>query len=501
MDEDPAAAYARQVQAQIGQYVDRPIHTTPPAADWLNQRFLTPRLEHLFGVTDIESLYGVELARAAERCGVAEAVSLGAGDATLEIGIARAMQRLGLAPVRITCLELSPVLIERGRAAIAAAGLEGRITMAEADLNRALDRPGPVAAFMAHMSLHHIVGLETLFDSVRDTLHPEGAIVTIDMIGRNGHMRWPETLALLRELWPLLPARLKHDHAFGRPDPWFEDWDCSIEGFEGIRAQDIMDVLGARFAFERCHFWGGLTEMMVSPRFGANFDLALPADRLLLDALQQVEDRLIAGGRIFPTLFAAVLRRPGAIATAPICYAGRHPQRMRRPVDLPPPAQLPSLAEAGFENPYPPMNPPLEQGVARGARIGFGTGQPGLGLLRWGWASPEPPLVWALGLASGLGFAFEAGAPRTLTLETIGFVPGRFAQQQTTVTLNGVTLGQITHRQTGEALTSRFTVPAGAARQGPQRLELHTPTPRRPDLDSGEDQRPLSVALVAMTLT
>ena len=69
------------------------------------------------------------------------------------------------------------------------------------DLNRELPLSHPVGAFMAHHSLHHIVALETLFGQIVERLEPEGAFITMDLIGRNGHMRWPETLAIVRHIW------------------------------------------------------------------------------------------------------------------------------------------------------------------------------------------------------------------------------------------------------------------------------------------------------------
>ena len=126
------------------------------------------------------------------------------------------------------------------------------------DLNQPMPVTQVVAAFMAHHSLHHLIELEASFDQVVGWLHPEGAFVTMDLIGRNGHMRWPETLTVIRQIWQLLPDRLKWDHMFGRLDRWYENWDCSIEGFEGIRARDILSALiGGQFKFERFFATGG----------------------------------------------------------------------------------------------------------------------------------------------------------------------------------------------------------------------------------------------------
>jgi trans-aconitate methyltransferase len=54
---------------------------------------------------------------------------------------------------------------------------------------------------MANHSLHHIVELEKTFDTIFDCLNENGIFATCDMIGRNGHMRWPETEA--RSILPI----------------------------------------------------------------------------------------------------------------------------------------------------------------------------------------------------------------------------------------------------------------------------------------------------------
>ena len=54
---------------------------------------------------------------------------------------------------------------------------------------------------MANHSLHHVLALEHLFAQVSATLREDGVFVVNDMIGRNGHQRWPEALDLLQRIW------------------------------------------------------------------------------------------------------------------------------------------------------------------------------------------------------------------------------------------------------------------------------------------------------------
>ena len=216
--------YQRQVEAQIAQYADADdIHQNAPAALWMGDRFLVPKLRQVFGSNTVAGCYATCLSRAVERAGAAEVVSLGSGDCSLEIKVAQAVRERGGSPFRISCLELSPILIERARRAIWKAGVDDMVHVLPADLNRDLPLAQPVGAFMAHHSLHHIVALETLFGQIVEWLDPEGAFITMDVIGRNGHMRWPETLAIVRQIWPQLPDRLKWDHMFGGLDRWYRE--------------------------------------------------------------------------------------------------------------------------------------------------------------------------------------------------------------------------------------------------------------------------------------
>ena len=130
------------------------------------------------------------------------------------------------------------------------------VRVVQQDLNTPVSIDGVLAGFMAHHSLHHVVDLESLFDTVFRHLHDRGSFVVADVIGRNGHSRWPETLALVREIWTKLPERLKFDQVYGRTDCWFENRDCSIEGFEGIRAAGYPSIASGALQLQEIHRLG-----------------------------------------------------------------------------------------------------------------------------------------------------------------------------------------------------------------------------------------------------
>jgi hypothetical protein len=88
-----------------------------------------------------------------------------------------------------------------------------------------------------------VLGLEHLFDAIQGALEQEGVFLATDIIGRNGHMRWPETLEIIQGIRKLIPDHYKTNHQLKRVEKEYDDWDCYKTSFEGIRAQDILPLL------------------------------------------------------------------------------------------------------------------------------------------------------------------------------------------------------------------------------------------------------------------
>ena len=494
--------YHRQIEAQIAQYADiGDMHEGSPAAHWMREQFLAGRLREVFGVDNVIGIYATYLAEAARRCDIAEIVSLGSGYGTLEIEIMKWARDHRLAPFRIRCLELSPGLVDRTRDAVRMAGLDQFVRVEIADLNQPMPVTQVVAAFMAHHSLHHLIELEALFDQVVGWLHPEGAFVTMDVIGRNGHMRWPETLAVIRQIWPLLPDRLKWDHMFGTLDRWYENWDCSIEGFEGIRAQDILPALiGGRFKFERFFATGGLTDVFYDRRFGGNFDLGNPLDVQFLEQIQSLEDRLIAAGRIKPVFLYAVMRSPRSRTSPPqpIVFQGMTPKNALRPVDQTDFGESPLLQNMGFTSPFPVPSPPAPPVIHRNNPVSFGRAGYGRSLTRWGWGDQEDDFIWSLGIESALEFAVAELAVEC-ELRFIAYSPPSNRRNRLRIILNGVEQLRVHLSQVGSnGSLVRFREPLDAGATAI--LEFALDRPRRPDVDGGVDKRPIGIALISLTI-
>lgn len=320
-----ASEYAAKLRQQIDQYREvENIHDLPQIFHYWAGRYLAPPLTDLFGTADPVQIFANTFAECAAGEQSAVFLSIGSGDCSIEVDIAQRLKRAGL-DVVIECTELSDVLLERGLKAASDAGVGDRLLFTEVDINQW--RPTrQYTAVMAHHSLHHIVELEHVFDQVQTALIPGGRFVISDMIGRNGHMRWPEALNLVEAIWSTLPDSRKYNQQLKRLEQAFVNWDCSGEGFEGVRAQDILQLLVERFDFCRFMAFGNLTDVFVDRSFGHNYDADSAADREFIDRLHAANELLIDLGVLKPTMVIATMTRQGDCEQDPACYRGWQPR-------------------------------------------------------------------------------------------------------------------------------------------------------------------------------
>lgn len=262
-------------------------------------------MQDVFGVSDVTKFYVDAFVAAGSSAGPMPCyLSLGCGTGEIEIAIAAALVANGVPRFRFVCVDLSDVLLDRFRAAIPAE-LADHFDLVQGDLN-ALAFEAQFDAVMANHSLHHMVHLEGIFASVKAKLTDSGVFATSDMIGRNGHMRWPETRLLVDFFWPFMTERQRRNVLLQRAEPRFIDHDCSDVGFEGVRAQDILPLI----LRQGLHPWkflgfGGGIDVFVDRCFGGNFDPANPDDVFLLNRIGLLNDLLLDAGLIKPTMMLA----------------------------------------------------------------------------------------------------------------------------------------------------------------------------------------------------
>jgi SAM-dependent methyltransferase len=280
----------------------------PPIYLYWNERFLVPMFRQ-FGFESVEDFYFQELVRALRgRAAPAQRVlSVGSGNGEFEVLLARRLVDAGLRDFRIDCMDINDRMQQRARSLAAAAQVGPHIAPLKADFNDWRPAAPGYAVVLANQSLHHVVNLEGLYESIRAALLPDGVFLVADMIGRNGHMRWPEALAIVDEYWQELPAAYRHDHLLGTTQEHYVNFDCSKAGFEGIRAQDVLPLLIGRFHFRLFVPFGNVIDPFVDRGIGPNFDPARPWDREFIDRVHARDVREMLAGTIKPTHMMAVL--------------------------------------------------------------------------------------------------------------------------------------------------------------------------------------------------
>lgn len=303
------AAYQAQIAAEQRTFAQNlNVHDLPEIFHYWSHNQIRPKLEQ-FGFSHPDAFFIHYLARAyrAAGSGTRRFVSIGAGNCDTEVRIAQALKAQGMEQFTLECLELNPAMLARGRALALEQGVAAQMRFTEADFNR-WQPSAHYDGVIANQSLHHVLDLEALFAAVKGALKaPHGRLITSDMIGRNGHMRWPEALAVVNAFWAELPQAYRYNVQLARHEKTYLDSDCSVEGFEGIRAQDILPLLLKTFDFELFIGFGNVIDAFVGRSFGHHFRALSEWDRSFVDRVHARDEELIQSGAIKPVHMLAVV--------------------------------------------------------------------------------------------------------------------------------------------------------------------------------------------------
>jgi 2-polyprenyl-3-methyl-5-hydroxy-6-metoxy-1,4-benzoquinol methylase len=326
--------YDVKVQQQIDQYVTEAIHDLPEIFHVWSHHFIRPGFLEVFGVESVNDFYFEACREASDDFSRPfRILSVGCGDGTVETELANALRSRVSADFRLDGADLSPVLIDRFRETVRENHLSDWVFPKVEDLN--LVAAGEqYEVVMANHSLHHIMDLEKIFEFIWRALTPGGIFATSDMIGRNGHMRWPETEAVLQAIWPLLSEKQRFNHQLLKSHlERFEDFDCSHEGFEGIRAQDILYLILNRFSPYKFFGYGGFVEVLVDRGFGHGFDAKDERDQAFITAFAKINEMMLDGGMIKPTIMTAYFTKD---ERSEVSYHGRTARKsLRLPFETP----------------------------------------------------------------------------------------------------------------------------------------------------------------------
>jgi len=300
--------YTARVQQELLNYnnVDN-IHELPKCFHYITNKYLCPIIKEITGFSDFKEFFASEIDVYANQSeDIVRIASIGSGNSEEEIDLYRRLKTNK--KVVFDCYELNPTLIAKGREKAEFLGIEMRFF--QQDFNE-IEFQADYDIFFASHSLHHVVNLEGLFDAVHNAGKTGYFFLINDMIGRNGHMSWPKAQSFLESLWLTLPERLKWNAYFKRFDINIPNFDCSQEGFEGIRAQDILPLLIEKFEFEFFIPFFSYIGRIIDRAYGHNYIVDLNKvdnDCLLLDHMWYMDELLLNKKYLAPTqMFAKVV--------------------------------------------------------------------------------------------------------------------------------------------------------------------------------------------------
>jgi 2-polyprenyl-3-methyl-5-hydroxy-6-metoxy-1,4-benzoquinol methylase len=306
---EPLRAIAEQVVFRA-----RPEHqadTLPPIFHYWSQRHLEPRAQRA-GISSAEDLYLSEIRRAATTTRATLAIlSVGSGACDMEIALAARLKQEDIS-AHLTCIDFNADLLRHASKQAAERGLSDALSFVELDCNRHPQFPAS-DVIIVNQFFHHVENLEDFCAGLRRALSADGRLVTSDIIGRNGHMLWPDVEAAVLRFWMELPDAQRMDRYFGKIQRKYRPMDHSAYSNEGIRAQDVVACLADAFDFELFFTFGGSIMPFVERRIGFNFDPDVAADRLFIDRVDAEDTAALNAGNYPPSNMIATLRHKGRV--------------------------------------------------------------------------------------------------------------------------------------------------------------------------------------------
>ena len=303
-----SAAYQAKLKNELARYKNKiNIHDLPAIHHYWSKRYLSIYIKTL-GYKSISDIYFQHCRQALLNKPRANFCSIGAGNCELEINLVKQLTKAGFSNFSFKCIDVNQNMLDRGIKKAAELGIEKQIQFQATDLNSWCDRH-QYDVILAVQCLHHFVELENIFQRIHDNLEHDGYFITHDMIGRNGHQRWRETLKIVEYFWQQLPEKYKFNHRRQQIEASYVNRDFSQHNFEGIRAQDILPLLTKTFNFKLFVFWGGIIDPFISRAFGHNYDPKIAEDKAIIDKIQRVNEELLIAKAIKPTQAIATMQK------------------------------------------------------------------------------------------------------------------------------------------------------------------------------------------------
>lgn len=327
-------AYQRRLSNELKTFEnDEDVHDLPEIFHYWSNKYLRPKLEQ-YGIKHPEHFFfKYSDRRIGELERPARLLSIGAGNCDMEARLAASLKNAGHHSFTIECTDINQTMLDRGAAHADELGVSEHLKLSICDFN-SWQPDSKYDVIIANQCLHHVVELEHLFTAIHEAMNSESLFLTSDMIGRNGHQRWPEALELVQEFWKELPQDYRRNRLLKRHEEHYVNHDCSSEGFEGIRAQDILPLLVERFKFELFLPFANVINVFIDRPFGGNFNAAADWDRGFIDRVHSADEEAMLAGKLKPTQMLAVLRTEDFAASPGLWDQRMSPEQSVRPPSL-----------------------------------------------------------------------------------------------------------------------------------------------------------------------
>ncbi|SHJ73782.1 Cyclopropane fatty-acyl-phospholipid synthase [Roseomonas rosea] len=225
---------------------------------------------------------------------IPRALSLGCGFGGLERDLAaRGMLR------EIDAYDLAEGAIAEARRLAEEAGF-GWLRYHVGDLETQDFPEGSYDVVFAHQSVHHIERLDEIFAAIRRALRPGGIFHLNEYVGPN-RFQWTDTqIDLVNELLDSLPPRLRRTPSGQKPPQARDTIEnmIAVDPTEAIRSAEIREVLARHFEIVEERPYGGTLLHLALGNIAQNFREDSPEDMAHLRRFFELEDRMMAEGRI-----------------------------------------------------------------------------------------------------------------------------------------------------------------------------------------------------------
>ncbi|WP_223786961.1 class I SAM-dependent methyltransferase [Marinicella meishanensis] len=308
---EPDPGYEEKIANEIEFYAEcENVHDLPDIFHYWSNKYLLP-MQQRFGFNSPDDFFRTQVQShcAANNNATHHIVSIGSGNGELEVSVAEYLLDNDINNFSIECVDINPHMLERTQQLAAEKGVAEHILVQVSDFNQWQGKRNHYDIVMANQSLHHVMNLEGLFAAIKKSMKQTAIFITSDMIGRNGHQRWPEALDLLQPFWSELPDQYRFNQLLKRHEESYINHDCSDTGFEGIRAQDILPLLVKDFQFELFIPFANIIMVFIDRPFGHNFDATADWDMDFIDRVHAADEQAIMDGTIKPTQMLAVMKK------------------------------------------------------------------------------------------------------------------------------------------------------------------------------------------------